>query len=68
MVLSVDSQSPLARFVSPNDVISAIDNEVIQTAEQTVKILNQRADHVQLNMSLDRLKNGKMERHTVRVP
>jgi S1-C subfamily serine protease len=68
VVLSVDKLSPLARFVSPNDVISAIDNEVIQTAEQTVKILNQRADHVQLNMSLDRLKNGKMEQHTVRVP
>jgi hypothetical protein len=41
---------------------------VIQTAEQTVKILNQRADHVQLNMSLDRLKDGKMEQHKVRVP
>jgi serine protease Do len=68
LVLSVDRQSPLARLVEPNDVISAIDNEVIQTAEQTVKILNQRADHVQLNMSLDRLKNGKMEQHMVRVP
>ena len=45
--LSVDSQSPLARLVKPNDVISAIDNEVIQSAEQAVKILNQRADHVQ---------------------
>jgi serine protease Do len=68
LVLSVDRQSPLARLVEPNDVISAIDNEVIQTAEQTVKILNQRADHVQLNMSVDRLKNGKMEQHAVRVP
>ena len=52
LVLSVDRQSPLARLVQPNDVISAIDNEVIQTAEQTVKILNSRADHVQLNMSV----------------
>jgi serine protease Do len=68
LVLSVDSQSPFARLVRPYDVISAIDNEVIQTAEQTVKILNQRADHVQLNMSLDRLKNGKMEQYKVRVP
>ena len=59
---------PLARLVMPTDVISSIDNEVIQSAEQAVKILNQRADHVQLNMSLDRLKNGKMEQHTVRVP
>ena len=52
----------------PADVISAIDNEVIQSAEQAVKILNQRADHVQSLISLDRLVNGKMERHTVRVP
>jgi serine protease Do len=68
VILSVDSQSPLARVVRPNDVISAIDNEVIQTAEQTVKILNQRADHVQLNMSVDRPKDDKMERFTVKVP
>ena len=40
LVLSVDSQSPLARMVKPGDVISAIDNQAIQTAEQTVKILN----------------------------
>ena len=45
---SVDAESPLARLVRPRDVISAIDNEVIQSAEQAVKILNQRADHVQL--------------------
>jgi serine protease Do len=68
LVLSVDNQSPLARLVKPGDVISAIDNEVIQTAEQTVKILNARADHVQLVMGLDRLNKGKMERYTVRVP
>ena len=68
VVLSVDSQSPLARYVRRNDVISAIDSEVIQTAEQTVKILNERSDHVQLTMSLDRLKNDKMERYTVKVP
>jgi serine protease Do len=68
LVLNVDSQSPLARMVKRGDVISAIDDEVIQTAEQTVKILNGRADHVQLVMGLDRMNQGKMERHTVRVP
>ena len=55
-------------MVKPGDVITAIDNEVIQTAEQTVKILNERADHVQLVMGLDRMNKGKMERVTVRVP
>ena len=49
-------------------MISAIDNQAIQTAEQTVKILNDRADHVQLVLGLDRMKEGKMERYTVRVP
>jgi serine protease Do len=68
LVLSVDGQSPLSRLVKQGDVISVIDDEVIQTAEQTVKILNGRADHVQLVMGLDRMNQGKMERHTVRVP
>jgi serine protease Do len=68
LVLSVDSQSPLARLVKPGDVISAIDKEVIQTAEQTVKILNERADHVALVMGLDRLTKGQMDRYTIRVP
>jgi serine protease Do len=68
LVLSVDDDSPLTRLVKPNDVISAIGNQVIQSAEQAVRILNQRTDHVQLVMSLDRLDKGSMERHTVRVP
>jgi len=68
LVLSVDAESPLARLVNPNDVISAIDNQAIQSAEQAVRILNQRADHVQLVLSLDRLDKGMMERHTIRVP
>jgi serine protease Do len=68
LVLSVEPDSPLARLVLQADVISAIDNEVIQSSEQAVKILNQRADHVQSLISLDRLVNGVMERQTVRVP
>ena len=68
LVLGVDADSPLAGLVLPADVISAIDNDVIQSSEQAVKILNQRADHVQSVISLDRLVNGVMERQTVRVP
>ena len=68
LVLSVDAESPLIGLVLPADVISAIDNEVIQSSEQAVKILNQRADHGQSVISLDRLVNGVMERQTVRVP
>ena len=68
LVLSVETESPLVGLVRPADVISAIDNEVIQSSEQAVKILNLRADHGQSVISLDRLVNGVMERQTVRVP
>jgi len=68
LVLEVDAESPLARQVKPHDVISAIDNQVIQSAEQAATIVNQRADHVQLIIGLDRPAEGAMERHTVRVP
>jgi serine protease Do len=68
LVLAIDPESPLARHVKLHDVISAIDNQVIQSAEQAVTILNQRGDHLQLVLSLDRLADGTMERHTVRVP
>jgi serine protease Do len=68
VVLGVDAQSPLAELVQPADVISAIDNQAIQSAEQVVKILNQRADHAQTIISLDRLVKGVMEQHTIRLP
>ena len=68
LVVSVDAESPLIGIVLPADVISAIDNEVIQSSEQAVKILNQRADHGRSIISIDRLVNGVMERQTVRVP
>jgi serine protease Do len=67
LVLSVDAKSPLAGEVKPHDVISAIDNQVIQSAEQAVRILNQRTDHAPLVLNLDRLTKGSMERYTVRV-
>jgi serine protease Do len=68
VVMSVDADSPLAQLVQQADVISAIDNEAIQSSDQAVKILNQRGDHVQSTISLDRPVNGAMQRHTVRVP
>jgi serine protease Do len=68
LVMNVDPDSPLARLVQQADVISAIDNEAIQSSEQAVKILNQRADHVQSIISLDRPSNGDMQHRTVRLP
>jgi serine protease Do len=68
LVLRVDAESPLIKLVHPNDVIAAIDEQAIQSAEQAVKVLNQRADHAQPLISLDRLVKGVPERHTIRVP
>jgi serine protease Do len=68
LVLSVDDESPLSRQVEPHDVISAIDNQAIQSAEQAVRILNQRADHVPSLISVDRFVKGETERRTIRVP
>ncbi len=68
VVLTVDPDSPLNAIVKPHDVISAIDNQAIQSAEQAARILNQRADHVQAVISLDRMVKGKNERQTIRVP
>jgi serine protease Do len=68
VVLRIDAQSPLARSVQPNDVISAVGDQVIQSAEQAVKILNERTDHAQSVISVDRFTRGTIERHTIRVP
>ena len=68
LILNVDADSPLADRVRPNDVISSIDNLAIQSAEQVVKILNARTDHVQLVISIDRSTKGKIERQTIRLP
>jgi serine protease Do len=68
VVLRVDAESPLARRVQPNDVISAVGSQVIQSAEQAVKILNERTDGAQSVISVDRLTKGVMERYTIRVP
>jgi serine protease Do len=68
LILSVDTESPLIKLVHLHDVIAAIDDLAIQAAEQAVKVLNQRADHTQPLISLDRLVNGVPERHTIRVP
>jgi serine protease Do len=68
LVLTVDPDSPLDAIVKPHDVISAIDNQAIQSAEQAARILNQRAEHAKPVISLDRMSMGKNERHTIRVP
>jgi serine protease Do len=68
LVVGVEPDSPLVQLVHTHDVIAIIDDLPIQSAEQAVKVLNQRADHAQPLVSLDRLVNGVAQRHTIRVP
>jgi serine protease Do len=68
LIVALEPESPLARLLQSHDVISAIDNEAIQSAEQVVTILNQRADHVQSILSIDRLAGGVIEHRTIRLP
>jgi serine protease Do len=69
LVLTVDPESPLSALVKPRDVISAIDNQAIQSAEQAERILKERADHATSSViSLDRIVKGNNERQTFRVP
>jgi serine protease Do len=68
VVVNIDASSPLSPFVKRADVITAIDNEVIQSADQAVKILNQRTDHVRSVVSIDRMVKGAMEQYKVRLP
>ncbi len=68
LVVRVEPDSPLVQQARVGDVISSIDNQAVQSAEQAVKLLNQHDEHSQAVIRLDRLVSGKIEQRTVRVP
>ncbi len=68
MILTVDPQSPLATICQPSDVISRINDHAVESAEQAVKLINERVEHDPLIVSLDRRGGQGIERYTVRVP
>jgi serine protease Do len=68
LVLRVDGASPLAQMLRPHDVITAIDNQAIQTAEQAAAILNQRGDRGRMAINFDRPNDGQFEQYTIRLP
>jgi serine protease Do len=68
LILNVDGTSPLAQVLRPHDVISAIDNQAIQSGEQAAAILNQRGDRGRMTINFDRPNDGKFEQHTIRLP
>ncbi len=67
LIVSVDAESPFVQICRANDVISSINEQPIESAEQAVGLLN-RDDPGPLIISIDRFEKGEVERHTIRVP
>ncbi|MDG3002941.1 trypsin-like peptidase domain-containing protein [Paludisphaera mucosa] len=67
LVVAVEAESPFAPLCRVDDVISAINDQPIQTAEEAVRFLAHE-DAAPLIISLDRATNGRVERHVIRVP
>jgi len=68
MIVGIDPESPLATICQLHDVIAKINEQSIQSAEEAVKLINERAEHDPMIVSLDRRGNDGMERYTIRVP
>jgi len=68
MVVGIDPESPLATRCQLHDVIAKINEQSILSAEEAVKLINERPEHDPLIVSLDRRNSEGLERHTIRVP
>ncbi|WP_406699776.1 trypsin-like peptidase domain-containing protein [Singulisphaera sp. Ch08] len=68
VVAKVEPDSPLAGVFKTNDIISKVDGQSIATADQAVKALNRSTDQKSLELEIDRLVEGMIERHSVSVP
>jgi serine protease Do len=68
LIVQVDPAGPLAKHVRPRDIITSIDNQAIQSAEQAAAILNQRGDRGRMTINFGRLSNGQVEPYTIRLP
>jgi serine protease Do len=68
MIVTIDPESPLAKTCQLHDVISRINEHPIHSAEDVAKLINERADHDPLILSLDRRGRVGIEHYTFRVP
>ena len=68
IIVSIDPESPLVSICRLNDVISKINDQSIQSAEEAVRLINERVEHDRLIVSVDRRARGGIERYTIRVP
>jgi S1-C subfamily serine protease len=67
LVVRVDPGSPFAELCRADDVIAAINDRPIQSAEQAARYLSHQGE-APLIISLDRPAGGRLERHVIRVP
>ena len=68
MIVDIDPESPLATICQLHDVIAKINDKSIHSAEEAVKLINERSEHDPMIVSLDRRGSDGMERYTIRVP
>ena len=68
LIVAIDPESPLSSFCRLYDVISKVNDQSIHSAEEAVKIINERAEHDRLILSVDRRARSGIERYTIRVP
>ncbi|MGO9599713.1 MAG: trypsin-like peptidase domain-containing protein [Isosphaeraceae bacterium] len=68
MIVAIEPDSPLATICRLNDVISKINDHSVRSAEDAVKLINERVEHDPLIVSLDRRGREGLERYTIRVP
>jgi serine protease Do len=67
-IVGVDPESPFLQLCRVNDVIAAVNEQAVASAEQAVRMLDDDGSHSPLIISIDRLEKGEVERHTIRVP
>jgi serine protease Do len=68
LIVSIDPESPLSQAAHLNDVISKINEQSIQTAEDVARLMTERNEHDQLVLSLYRPARNGIEPYTLRVP
>jgi serine protease Do len=68
MIVAIEPDSPLATVCRINDVISKINDQSVRSAEDAVRLINERVEHDPLIVSLDRRGREGLERYTIRVP
>ena len=67
-VMKVFPDSPLAKLFRPLDVIQTVNGRAIRSADDVVNALERRADGESVELVVDRVNRGMIERLTFRIP